>query len=231
MTSSELATEQPDCFVVIDDHPLFCEALSMTLSGMHAGAAIHTAPSLGAGIALFDRGIAPDAILLDLNLPDSLGIEGLARLRRRLPGTPVVIISSVTDSGVIAEAMAAGAAGYIPKDTAREELTVALARIWSGDTYTPPCYTPPAGQGDDDGPSAAEAARLLAELTPQQLRILELVCAGRLNKQIAWELDVAESTVKAHVSAILRKLGAGSRVQALLIAQKARMTGMAGSDG
>ena len=214
----------PECILVIDDHPLFCEALSMAIRRMHNGAKVHSAPGLVRGLELIEGEVRPDLILLDLNLPDTQGLEGLVRLRRRLPETPVVIISSVVDSEVIAQSMNAGAAGYIPKDTARSELEVAFRRIWSGDTFTPACFVPMASKSEE-GPTASDAARLLAELTPQQTRILELICAGRLNKQIAFELEVAESTVKAHVSAILRKLGAHSRVQALLIAQKARLSG------
>lgn len=216
----EHSAPAPDSFLIIDDHPLFCEALSMTLQGMHPEAKVASARSLGEGMERIAEGADPDTILLDLHLPDTDGLDGLVRLRQAHPETPVVVISSVNDAHAIAAAMQAGAAGFIPKDTAREELITAFQKIWSGGTYTPPGYSapiPPERQGED----TLDVTERLAKLTPQQKRILELICAGKLNKQIAYDLDIAESTVKAHVTAILRKLGTHSRVQALLIAQRA----------
>lgn len=216
------ADGDPNCFLIIDDHPLFCEALSMTLKSLHRSSAVRTAGSLAEGLERIAEGLEPDAILLDLNLPDVNSLDGLTQVRAARPETPVVVISSIKDAAVIARVMRAGAAGFIPKDTPREELTEAFRRIWLGDVYAPPGFEPIEGDDGSDGADEDDALERLSDLTPQQTRILDLVCEGKLNKQIAGDLDIAESTVKAHITAILRKLKVHSRTQAVLIAQRAR---------
>ncbi len=209
--------------MVIDDHPLFCEALAMTLTSALKVRKIATASRLADGLVELRRGEAPEAILLDLNLPDVAGLDGLMRLKAAAPGVPVIVVSSMHDSRIITSVMEAGAAGFIPKDSPREVFVRAFSEIWAGGTYTPESYVPPnkaLRTGD------ADPAARLAELTPQQARILDLVCEGKLNKQIAYELSIAETTVKAHITAILRKLGARSRTQAVLIANKASFAGI-----
>lgn len=210
----------PRDFLIIDDHPLFCEALSMTLSSMHRGSVVTSANSLSAGLDKLSDGAKPDAILLDLDLPDVDGIEGVARLRSAHPDTPVIVVSSMNDDRIVASVLGAGAVGFIPKQTGRDEIEAAFKRIWSGDTYTPPGYSQQSTGGGGDPQD--DAAERIATLTPQQGRILALLCTGKLNKQIAYDLDIAEATVKAHITAILRKLGVHSRTQAVLIAQKTR---------
>lgn len=214
------ADAPPRTVLVIDDHPLFCEALSMTLRGIFGLDRVLTVNRLGEGLRVLAEGAQPDAIVLDLNLPDAEGIEGLLRLRAVCPGAPVVVVSSYDDNSMIAEVMAAGAVGFIPKNTEREDLAEAFRRIWDGDSYLPPGYAPPNAEGAKGDPGNVGA--LLAQLTPQQMRILELVSEGKLNKQIAWELSIAETTVKAHITAILKKLRVQNRMQAVLIAQQAR---------
>lgn len=215
----------PHHFLVIDDHPLFCDALTMTIRSFQAKTTVTSANSLSEGMAALDGGLAPDVILLDLNLPDVEGIDGLTRLRARLSDTPVVVISSYDDNAIITRVLRAGAVGFISKRAGGAELERAFHRIWHGETYTPPDYRPvrPA-DGKTLEPEASTA--LLDRLTPQQRRILHLVSEGRLNKQIAGELSIAETTVKAHLTVILRKLGVQSRTQAALIAQKAQMATM-----
>ena len=213
----------PKQFLVIDDHPLFCEALSLTLGAVETASDVVTAHSLADGFRQIDDGVKPDAILLDLNLPDVVGVDGLIRLRTRVPDTPVVVISSHDDSRIISSVLNAGAAGFISKQSAKDELEEALHRIWNGETYAPAFYQPPArveGEVEDHEDSIAR----LQTLTPQQSRILELVCEGKLNKQIAYDMSIAETTVKAHITAILRKLKVQSRTQAVLIAQKAHFS-------
>ena len=159
-------------------------------------------------------------ILLDLKLPDVDGIDGLIRLRRAAAGIPVVVVSSLSDDRMIASVLRAGAAGFIPKHSQRSVFVEAFDRIRAGGVYTPEGYLEPTdAAGDLDDRDAVERMR---SLTQQQARILELVCEGKLNKQIAYELDIAETTVKAHLTAILRKLHVQSRTQAVLIAQNAR---------
>lgn len=210
----------PESVLIIDDHPLFCEALSMTMRSMHQDCVVHTANSMSTARARLSEGINPDIILIDLNLPDVDGLDGVSEMRRAHPQTPLVVISSQAENQVIDRAMRCGAAGFIPKDSARAVVVDAVERICLGDTYTPPAFTPlpesKAGPDEDDREQMAERLR---QLTPQQARILELVCEGKLNKQIAYDLDVTESTVKAHVTAILRKLKVSNRLQAVLLAQ------------
>ncbi len=207
--------------LIIDDHPLFCEALAMTLRTALDVAAIDTAPSLARGLDRVERSPAPDVILLDLKLPDVDGLDGLIRLKRAASGTPVVVVSALCEDRLIASALRAGASGFIPKHSQRAVFASAFERILAGDIFVPEDYRAPT-EDTAAGVDASEAVDRLAELTPQQARILQLVCAGKLNKQIAYELDIAETTVKAHLTAILRKLNVHSRTQAVLIAQNAR---------
>ena len=213
--------------MVVDDHPLFCEALAMTLTGALGVSTITMANCLADGLAKLRAGETPDAVLLDLNLPDVAGLDGLVRLKSAAPGIPVIVVSSYQDSRIIASVIQAGAAGFIPKHSAREVFVRAFSQIWAGETFTPDNYVPP------KAPAAAKSidpAARLSDLTAQQARILDLVCEGKPNKQIAYELSIAETTVKAHITAILRKLGAQSRTQAVLVANKASFASILRSD-
>jgi len=203
--------------LIIEDHPLFCDALAMTLKAVAGIAEIETAGRIDDAIARLDAGLLPDVVVLDLNLPDVSGLDGLLRLRLAVPGVPVVVVSSLADNRVIGAALVAGAAGFVPKHAHREVFRLAFEAVAAGGRHVPEGYVP---QGP--GGSAREAAiARLGLLTRQQGRILQLICEGMLNKQIAFELSIAETTVKAHVTAIMRKLGVMSRTQAVLIAQEA----------
>ena len=209
--------------LVIDDHPLFCEALAMTLQSVLHLSTIRTANSLTAGLEILTSGMEPDAIVLDLNLPDVSGVDGLVRLKSHVPHTPVVVVSALDSNSVVKAVIAGGAAGFIRKDAPREKLVNAFSKIWAGDIYTPDDYTPGDERSDAEH-SIEEVVERLASLTPQQTKILELVCEGKLNKQIAYELSIAETTVKAHITAILRKLGVHSRTQAVLVSKQAQFS-------
>lgn len=207
--------------LVIDDHPLFRDALALTLQTALSIATVRTAENLTGALQRMSRDFEPDAIILDLNLPDVSGVDGLLRLKAAAPRVPVIVVSALGEDPVISAVMNAGAAGFIRKDATRETLVAAFRKIWAGDVYTPEGYAPPQQSEGDDSCSASAVERL-SSLTAQQMRILELLCEGKLNKQIAFELSIAETTVKAHVTAILRKLGAHSRTQAVLIANEAK---------
>jgi DNA-binding NarL/FixJ family response regulator len=215
----------PKAILVIDDHPLFCEAISMALRHGLGLDTVATANSLGEGLDRLAEGLEVDAVVLDLNLPDVTGVDGLVRLKATSPRTPVVVVSGLTDDRIVAQALRAGAAGFVRKDTPSDALVAAFRRVFEGGVYMPPDFTPPTA-GDPETAALDNAVDRLIELTPQQLKILSLVCEGKLNKQIAYDLSIAETTVKAHITAILRKLGVTSRTQAVLIAQKASYAGI-----
>lgn len=216
--------------LIVDDHPLFCDALAMTLRAVAGIGAVETADRLEAALTRLDAPPAPDVVVLDLDLPDVTGLDGLIRLRIAAPDVPVAIVSSLADTRVIGAAVAAGAAAFVPKHSRREVFRAAFDAVARGATYLPEGYVP---QADPAGPQGrrAEAMQRLALLTRQQTRILQLICEGRLNKQIAWDLSIAETTVKAHVTAIMRKLGVQSRTQAVLIAQEASFASLMPENG
>ncbi|MEQ3624342.1 MAG: response regulator transcription factor [Celeribacter sp.] len=203
--------------LVIDDHPLFCDALTLTLKSVADISRIDTADRLKTALARLEEAGMPDLIVLDLNLPDVNGLDGLLRLRSAAPGVPVVVVSSMADNRMISHALRAGAAGFVPKHSQREVFRTAIDAILSGGSYTPESYV----EIDSTRSDGTDALTRLASLTNQQGRILQLICEGKLNKQIAYDLSIAETTVKAHVTAIMRKLGVQSRTQAVLIAQEA----------
>lgn len=203
--------------LVVDDHPLFCDALELTLKSVGAFTCIKTADCLEAALGLLTSNAAPSLIILDLNLPDVDGLDGLIRLKRQAEKTPVIIVSSMTENAIISGAIVAGAAGFVPKHSPRAVFKEAIDTIARGEVFKP------AGYVESSAPSSGdETLSRLSSLTNQQARILELICEGKLNKQIAFDLTIAETTVKAHVTAIMRKLGVQSRTQAVLVAQDAR---------
>ncbi|MEM8751384.1 MAG: response regulator transcription factor [Pseudomonadota bacterium] len=207
--------------LVIDDHPLFCEALSMTLKTIIGIEDVRLASRLEEALQALEEDDEPDIVLLDLNLPDVSGLDGLVRLKTALGDTPVVVVSSLSDEKIVSLALRAGAAGFVPKHSQAETFRAAFDAVARGEPYAPSgCAV-----GDLAEPGGEEdALRRLSSLTLQQARILSLVCEGRLNKQIAHDLSIAETTVKAHMTAILRKLGVQSRTQAVLIAQEANFS-------
>jgi DNA-binding NarL/FixJ family response regulator len=215
--------------LIVDDHPLFCDALSMTLRSVAQIGDIDLADRLATALARIDAGPAHDLVVLDLNLPDVNGIDGLIRLKQAVGAVRVLVVSSLTDARVIAACLAAGAAGYVPKHSHREVFRAAFDSIAAGRRYLPDGFDPgPATPAPS--PRAAVIARM-SLLTRQQARILELICEGKLNKQIAWELSIAETTVKAHVTAIMRKLGVYSRTQAVLVARETSFASLSLDEG
>ena len=205
--------------LIIDDHPLFCDALSITLRAVVGVNQVETVDRLETALARLDLSPMPDVIVLDLNLPDVTGLDGLIRLKGAAGATPVAVVSSLTDTRVIAAALQAGAAAFVPKHSRRDVFRDAFEAIRAGRVYTPEGYVAPA-EGNA-GSTREQALARLALLTRQQAKILQLICEGRLNKQIAYDLSIAETTLKAHVTAIMRKLGVQSRTQAVLIANEA----------
>ena len=167
-------------------------------------------------------------MLLDLNLPDVSGLDGLIRLKKVVGDTPVLIVSSMFDDKLINAAIRAGASGFVPKHSQPSVFRAALAEVLSGGIFAPVELF---DESETESAREAEALERLSTLTPQQARILQLVCEGKLNKQIAYELNIAETTVKAHITAILRKLGVQSRTQAVLISQSAKFSHLLQNSG
>ncbi len=206
--------------LIIDDHPLFCDALSMTLEAVAGIRHVHTAELMDTAQSMLRDGAEFDVIVLDLHLPDVNGLDGLIRLKTLAPQTPVVVVSSMADNRVIGSALRAGAAGFVPKHSQREVFQRAFDALARGDHFVPEDYID-ISDGNGTATTREDAIARLATLTSQQGRILQLICEGKLNKQIAFDLTIAETTVKAHVTAIMRKLGVQSRTQAVLVAQEA----------
>lgn len=200
--------------LVVDDHPLFLEALqavlrsALPLAEIVEATSVATAKSAIAGHSRFDL------MLLDLSMPGTQGFDGLIELRALYPRLPIVIVSALEDPRIVHEAMACGASGFIFKSVRRVELAEAIQAVLAGAVTLPKGYSPPdAGRRTS---RVADIATRLNSLTRQQLRVLQMLRQGKLNKQIAHELDVGETTVKAHVSEILRKLAVASRTQAVI---------------
>jgi DNA-binding NarL/FixJ family response regulator len=216
--------------LIVDDHPLFCDALSMTLRAVAGIGRIDTADRLEAALLKIDQTGMPDLVVLDLHLPDVTGLDGLIRLKAAVGAVPVVVVSSLSDNRVVGAALRAGAAGFVPKSARREVLRAAFDAVRAGRIYLPEGFVP---QADVSAPMTPRetAIERLGLLTRQQARILHLICEGRLNKQIAYDLSIAETTVKAHVTAIMRKLGVQSRTQAVLMANEASFTALMPENG
>lgn len=202
--------------VIADDHPLFRGALREAVSGLLERVEIAEAGTFDDVVALLDKGGDIDLVLLDLAMPGVRGFSGLMYIRAQYPSVPVIVVSANDDPAAIRRCMEFGASGFIPKTLSVEEMRAAISRILGGGVWTPADVDLSAGS---DAESAALMVRM-ATLTPQQVRVLMMLSEGLLNKQIAYQLGVSEATVKAHVSAILQKLGVESRTQAVIAAAK-----------
>ena len=207
--------------VIVDDHPLFRDALKVTLHNKFADASIEAAGSLDEAMKLVGARDV-DLVLLDLTMPGVQGLSGLLYLRTQFPSLPVVVISATEDRAVARKCLAFGAAGYVPKSASVATINDAIDRVLAGEIFLPAEMGIEA-QSDPDQDAETLAVKL-STLTPQQVRVLMMLSQGLLNKQIAFELSVSEATVKAHVSAILTKLGVESRTQAVILA--ARIAGI-----
>lgn len=198
-----------DRIVVADDHPLFRAALRSAVEKAAPDAEIIEHATLAG--ARESLGAGPvDLLLLDLKLADCEGFAGLAAVREDWPAAPVAVVSGSEDAGTVRRSLAMGAAGFIPKSATLQTMVEALRAILEGEAWAPEV---PAD------PEAEALERKLATLTPAQLRILEGLRQGRLNKQIAFDLGVTEATIKAHLTAVFRKLGVQNRTQAVILAQ------------
>ena len=196
--------------VVADDHPLFRIALVQALRDLTGGKAPVEASSLRTLEEAVQAHSDIDLILLDLHMPGARGFSSLVFLRGERPEIPVIVISSNDHPRTIRRAQQFGAAGFIPKSAPVERMLEAVRHVFDGGIWFPALA---AEKSEEDARLAAK----LAQLTPQQMRVLMCMADGLLNKQIAYELGLAENTVKVHVTAILRKLECHGRTQVALL--------------
>ena len=199
--------------LIADDHPLFRAALRQAAHDALGEARLREAGSLDEALALLDAEPDTDLVLLDLHMPGSHGLAGLAALRAQHPGVAVIVVSANDDPRVVRRALDHGAAGYLPKSAGLDELREAIATVLDCAQWLPASLRAAVAGAASEPDDAVLAARL-ASLSPQQFRVLALVAEGLLNKQIADRLQVQERTVKAHLSAIFERLGVRNRTQA-----------------
>lgn len=201
--------------LIADDHPLFRDALRRSILTAWPQALIREASDVASMQALVDDAADAELLLLDLHMPGASGFSALVHVRAQHPGLPIIVISAHEERSVVARAIAHGASGYIPKSAPVKAIVEAIHHVLAGGVWLPTDAAPTPLQ-----PAEADAASRIAELTPQQFRVLAMIGEGLLNKQIAYELQVGETTVKAHVSEILRKLNVYSRTQAVIEVSK-----------
>jgi DNA-binding NarL/FixJ family response regulator len=199
--------------LIADDHPLFRGALVQTLGSCLDDAELLQARDLPDTLKTLEAQEDIDLVLLDLHMPGNQGLAGLAAIRCHFPAVAVVVVSANEDPRVIRRALDHGAAGFIPKSSSLDELTEALNAILDCREWIPPHLEKTVHATESDDQDRSLAGRI-AQLTPQQFRVLKLVAEGRLNKQIADALDIQERTVKAHMSEIFNKLDVRNRTQA-----------------
>lgn len=204
--------------VIADDHPLFRAALKQAVSQAVPGVTIFEADTLAAVQETVDAHDDADLVLLDIHMPGAQGFSGLVFLRGQHPGIPVIVVSGSEEPHVMKKAIDYGASGFIPKSAPLEVISEAISAVLEGEEWLPQEISD--SLDDLVTEEDQQIAAALASLTPQQFRVLTMLTEGLLNKQIAYELGVSEATIKAHVTAILRKLGVHSRTQAVIAAQR-----------
>ncbi|MGF1762594.1 response regulator transcription factor [Aliivibrio kagoshimensis] len=199
--------------IIADDHPLFRNALFQSIHMAISGANLLEADSLTTLIDLMAKESDIDLLLLDLKMPGANGMSGLIHLRSQYPDLPIVVISASEEASIVTQVKHHGAFGFIPKSSDMRSLVSALNQVLSGEPFFPAGLINEHVEGND-------IAHKIASLTPQQYKVLGMLTDGLLNKQIAYDLDVSEATIKAHMTAIFRKLGVKNRTQAVILLQQ-----------
>lgn len=200
-------------FVIADDHPLFRGALKQALSGVDGVGTILEAGDFETAKTVVTANEDADLVLLDLSMPGASGLSGLISLRAIHSAVPMVVVSAHDDPETIRRALELGASGFISKSASMEDIRSAVRTVLSGGIAAPAGID----LGIERDPEISDLIKRLQSLTPQQTRVLGMLAEGLLNKQIAYELSVSEATIKAHVSAVLQKLGVDSRTQAVIL--------------
>ena len=211
-------------FLIIDDHPMVLDALQATLLKAFPQSVVDAASTVRDAKALLAAPSRHDVVLVDLRMPDAEGRDALTSIKGALRKQRVIVVSATSDAGVVSHARHLGASAFIHKSASRDAIVEAVHKVLAGGESFPalPAEAPMAGPAQTREIAAPDLAARVRELTPAQLGVLKLVCGGMLNKQIAHELSIGESTVKSHITSILKKLGVHSRTQAVLVMQRIR---------
>ena len=199
--------------LIVDDHPLVREAVCCTVDAVLDQSMIREAGSVNEACQTARLHPQPDLILFDLMLPDVSGLDGLVAIRRHFPAAPVLVFTALDDAKIAAKAMALGAAGYVPKSAPKSVLVEAITEVLKGASYVPAQLASLMRAVQWESPASLKIAARVCSLTRCEIRVLQFVRQGFSNKQIAYELGIGETTVKAHVTGILRKLNVISRTQ------------------
>ncbi|MBH0057049.1 response regulator transcription factor [Pseudoalteromonas sp. SWXJZ94C] len=207
-------------FLIADDHPLFREALKGALSVKFEGLEVFESSDFDSTLQVLSEQEDLDILLLDLHMPGNGDLYGLIRIREEYPSLPIAVVSGSEDANIVSKVMGYGAMGFIPKSSSSDDIANAINQILEGDTWLPVELKNKVAEIESED---REIAAQVASLTPQQYRVLQYLHEGLLNKQIAYELHISEATIKAHITAIFRKLGVYNRTQAVLIAAKLKL--------
>lgn len=202
---------QPEKIIIADDHPLFRQALLDILKSKLGQTQWLEAQTIDELEQHLQQNSDSDMLLLDLHIPGGHGFNTLIHIRNHYPQIPIVVVSAYEDSDTIAKAMEYGAAGFVPKSTPVDGIFTAIDQVLMGNVWLPPTF-----QSPGTGGQSSDIAERVASLTQQQYRILMLFAQGMLNKQIAYDLHVSEATIKAHATAIFKKLDVRNRTQAVI---------------
>lgn len=207
--------------IVADDHPLFRNALINAISSNFATKATIETDSFESTCSALEQHPDSDLLLLDLHMPGNCGFLGLIQLRKNYPALPIVVISASEDLDVIRRVMAFGASAYVPKSANPLDISAALNAVMAGELWVPlqlknQVLDIHSREAEED----LDLAARVAQLTQQQYKVLYYLTEGWLNKQIAYDLNISEATVKAHITAIFRKLGVTNRTQVVIQAQR-----------
>jgi len=204
--------------LIADDHPLFRNALRDILRATGETFDIHEASTVDEARAKAHDDL--DLILLDLSMPEAVGFSALVSLRNAVPSVPILVVSAFADPDTVRQAATYGAAGFIAKTAEPLAMAAAVSKVLAGGRYWPTAVLAPEAK-PKEGDAPADAFR---KLSRTESKVLELMAEGKANKLIAYELGIKESTVKTHVTSLLRKLNVYNRTQAVMLANQARFT-------
>ena len=214
-------------FLIVERHPLFAEGLALCIEGAAFGAFIEHARTVTEAKAALYREKGFDLVLLDLSLSDTQGFDGLIDLRKQFPDVPIVIISSLSDQSLVWNALVCGAVGFIQKSASKHAVQQIIADVLAGDVLSSDNFSTASGGNTE---LATGRGRRPEPLTGKQLCVLKMLCDGLYNKQIAYKLGVKTTTVKSHITEILRKLLVASRTQAVIEVSKPNLVGLIASE-